>query len=67
MSFDYTNPNQLLTREQAGEFLGVSRPTLEVWACTKRYNLKYIKIGKNVRYRMSDLLNFLEEQTRGGN
>jgi len=67
MQYDYTNPNQLLTREQASQFLGVSKGTLEVWACTKRYSLKYIKIGKNVRYRMSDLLNFLEEQTRGGN
>jgi excisionase family DNA binding protein len=67
MQYDYTNPHQLLTREQASEFLGVSKGTLEVWACTKRYNLKYIKIGKNVRYRMQDLLNFLEEQTKGGN
>jgi hypothetical protein len=25
------------------------------------------KIGKNVRYRMKDLLDFLEEQTKSGN
>ena len=67
MSFDYTNSNQLLNQNQAAEFLGVSKGTLEVWACTKRYNLKYLKIGRLVKYRMQDLLNFLEEQTRGGN
>ena len=67
MQYDYTNPNQLLTRQEASQFLGVSKGTLEVWATTKRYNLKYVKIGRLVKYRMQDLLNFLEEQTKGGN
>lgn len=48
MQHDYNNPNKLLTRQEASEFLGVSKGTLEVWATTKRYNLKYIKIGKNI-------------------
>lgn len=67
MQYDYTNPNQLLTSKEAAEFLGISPQTMEVWRSTKRYNLKYIKIGKNVRYRMKNLLDFLEEQTKGGN
>ena len=32
--------DRLLSREEAAKFLGVSKGTLEVWACTKRYNLK---------------------------
>ena len=64
MEYFYTNPNQLLTREQASQFLGVSKGMLAMWDYTKRYNIKYLKIGENVRYRIKDLLDFLEEQTK---
>lgn len=52
----------LLTRQQAAEFLGVKEHTLAVWACSKRYNLPYVKIGRLVKYRYSDLLAFVEQQ-----
>ena len=55
--------DELLSREQAAQFLGVSKGTLEVWACTKRYNLPYIKVGRLVKYRKSDLIKFLETRT----
>ena len=67
MQYDYNNSNQLLNQNDAASFLGVKPQTLEVWRSTKRYNLKYLKIGRLVKYRMQDLLNFLEEQTKGGN
>ena len=57
--------NTLLNRKDAAEYLGVKRSTLEVWACEKRYKLKYIKVGRLVRYRKSDLDEFLESRTRG--
>ena len=53
----------LLTRKQAAEFLGVKEHTLAVWACNKRYTLPYVKVGRLVKYRYSDLLNFIEQRT----
>jgi len=50
--------DRLLTRQEAAEFLGVSKGTLEVWASTKRYGLKYVKIGRLVKYWLSDLIDF---------
>ena len=55
--------NRLLTRQEAADFLGVSKGTLEVWSSTKRYPLPVVKIGSKAKYRMSDLLNFIEGRT----
>jgi hypothetical protein len=38
---------------------------LAVWATTKRYNLPFIKIGRKVYYRRSDLDKFIEHGTVG--
>jgi excisionase family DNA binding protein len=51
----------LLTRKQAAEYLGCKESTLAIWTCTKRYPLPYVKIGKNVRYRLSDVMDFIEK------
>ncbi|MCF8324403.1 MAG: excisionase [Bacteroidetes bacterium B1(2017)] len=53
---------QVFNRKTAAKYLGVSPNTLAVWACTKRYNLKYIKMGRAVRYRLHDLEKFVEER-----
>lgn len=67
MNFAKTNsqepPEQLLTRKEAADFLSTTDGTLAVWASTKRYKLSYVKLGRSVRYRMSDLIKFLEENT----
>ena len=56
--------DSLLTQEQAAEILGVSPGTLEVWRSAKRYpGLIYVKVGRLVRYRRSDLLAWLESRT----
>ena len=57
------NNNQLLSRKEAENFLGVKESTLSVWACVKRYNLPVVKIGRLAKYRMSDLLKFLDDRT----
>lgn len=51
----------LLTRQQAADFLSCKPSTLALWKCNKRYSLPCVKIGKNVRYRLSDLLIFIEK------
>lgn len=58
------NPDKepLLDRKTAAKYLRVAPGTLAVWDCTKRYDLKPIKIGRAVRYRRSDLDRFIEER-----
>lgn len=53
------NLEPLLDRKKAAKYLGISPDTLAVWDCTKRYDLKPIKVGRAVRYRKSDLDNFI--------
>ena len=57
------NNDRLLSRGEAAKFLGVTKGTLEVWACTKRYPLPVIKIGRLAKYRLSDLKKFIEQRT----
>jgi hypothetical protein len=53
---------QLLDRKTAARYLRVSPGTLAVWDCTKRYDLRPLKVGRAVRYRRSDLDNFIERR-----
>lgn len=52
----------LLDRKTAAKYLGISPGTMAVWDCTKRYDLKPLKVGRAVRYRRSDLDKFLQSQ-----
>lgn len=54
----------LLDRKSAARYLSVSPGTLAVWDCTKRYDLKPIKIGRSVRYRRTHLDHFIEQRLR---
>lgn len=54
----------LLDRKTAAKYLSVSPGTLAVWDCTKRYDLKPLKIGRAVRYRRASLDQFLENQLK---
>ena len=56
----------LLTPQEASVYLGVSVQTLAIWRCNKRYNLKYVKVGRNVRYSVDDLKSFLNARTYTG-
>lgn len=56
--------NDLMTRKQAAEYLGMSPATLAQWASTKKYDLPYYKIGIMVRYKKSDLDAFLKKQVK---
>lgn len=56
-------PADLLTAAQVSDLLGVSVSTLAIWRCTRRYPLPYIKVGRLVRYRRTDIDEFLKRQT----
>lgn len=57
--------SNLLSRLEAAEYLGVSANTLAVWACTNRYGLPLVKVGRLVKYRLDDLNGFIESRTVG--
>ena len=56
--------NKLLNEKQAAEHLTVSPGTLSVWRSTGRYNLPFVKVGRMVRYRLTDLDAWLEARFR---
>jgi len=59
--------SDLLNTEQAATYLGVTARTLEVWRCTKRHAIPYIKVGRLVKYRKAELDHWLTQQTIGAN
>ena len=55
--------DRILPPEDAAKYLDVAVNTLSVWRSTGRYDLSYIKVGRLVRYRLSDLQAFLARHT----
>jgi len=56
----------LLTETQVAEFLQLAPGTLQVWRCTKRYPLPYVKLARAIRYRMEDLQAFVAARVMPG-
>lgn len=54
----------LLTNDEAAAYISVSPNTLPIWRSTHRYDLPFVKVGRLIRYRRSDLDRWLEQQTR---
>lgn len=59
-----TEKDPLRNEVEAGQILGVKPTTLQIWRCTQRYPLPYVKVGRLVRYRQSDLDAFLTLRTK---
>jgi excisionase family DNA binding protein len=57
--------SDLLSRDEAAAYLGISPKTLATWASTKRYPLPVVKIGRAVKYRVAALDAFIESRTIG--
>jgi hypothetical protein len=55
----------LLDEQRAAAVLTVSPGTLRVWRSTGRYNLPFLRIGRNVRYRRADLIAWLDTRVSG--
>ena len=58
-----SNANQFLNRKQAADFLNLKKCTLEAWAI-RGGGPDFVKFGRAVRYRISDLEKYVEKQTR---
>ena len=55
--------SHLLSDKQAAAVLGLAPNTLAVWRSTGRYNLRYVKAGRLVRYQAADLREFIQRRT----
>lgn len=55
---------ELVDESEAAKILDTSPGTLSVWRCTGRYALPFVKIGRKVRYRRSDLAAWIESRIR---
>jgi hypothetical protein len=64
VDLDALPKSTLLDEIDAANALDVNPGTLAVWRSTGRYNLSFIKMGRKVRYRVGDLLAFLESRTK---
>ena len=64
---NFKDRSELVDRKVAAEFLGVKAHTLAVWATTNKYKLPYVKIGRLVKYRISDLEAFVEQNLKQHN
>ena len=58
--------DRLLNERQAAQVLTLQPQTLALWRSCKRYSLAYIRVGRHIRYRQSELERFLESRTVSG-
>jgi|MTBAKSStandDraft_2_1061841.scaffolds.fasta_scaffold03253_13 excisionase family DNA binding protein len=49
----------LLTPEEAAAYLKVKPETLASWRHFGKPELQYFRVGRLIRYRMSDIINFV--------
>lgn len=63
LGLDPQRPTAQVDDRQAASVLGVKTTTLAVWRSTGRYNLPFLKVGRLVKYRVSDLAEFLIRRT----
>jgi len=54
---------RLITEDETADFLHIKPETLATWRCMKRYALPYVRVGRSIRYRPSDVEKFLAERT----
>ena len=58
-----TDQNTFLDSDQAAEYLGLKRTTLEAWRC-RGNGPQFVKLGRLVKYRRADLDAFIEARLR---
>ena len=56
--------NALLTEDEAAALLKVQPATLATWRVRGRPYLRFVRVGRCVRYRLEDLIAFINRQVR---
>jgi len=57
--FKYAETDRLMDQKEVASLLGVSVKTLECWRW-KKHGPRFIKVGRLARYRMSDVMDFVQ-------
>lgn len=51
----------LMSSEEVADYLGVTKWTVNRWRCGESVNLPFVRIGRVVRYKLSDVKSFLKK------
>ena len=62
---DWTGAETLFSNAEAAAYIGVEKETLDCWRCSGRYLIPFIKVGRLVKYRKSDLDEWLNSRRVG--
>ena len=62
---DWVGPETLFSNAEAAAYIGVEKETLDCWRCSGRYLIPFIKVGRLVKYRKSDLDDWLNSRRVG--
>lgn len=62
----HTDPVTLIPAYRAAELLGIKAHTLATWRCTRAVEIPYVKLGRRINYRLSDLEAFCARNTVHG-
>lgn len=54
----------LATPEQAAKLIQINASTLQKWRSTGENNIPFVKIGRSVRYRVTDLRDYVERHLK---
>jgi predicted DNA-binding transcriptional regulator AlpA len=57
-------PHELLLANEAAALLRTTPAVLATWRSTGRHAIPFVKVGRSVRYRRADLLEWLDAQAR---
>ncbi|MEH6594012.1 MAG: helix-turn-helix domain-containing protein [Colwellia polaris] len=57
--------NKLISAGQAAEILGLKESTLAQFRWRGDKRLPWVKLGKSIRYKLSDIESFIERSTIG--
>lgn len=57
--------NKLLTERETAAYLAIGMASLANWRSTGKVNIPCVRLGRAVRYRVSDLERFIAAQTVG--
>jgi excisionase family DNA binding protein len=58
-----TDATDLMTPAEVAAMLRVNVQTLALWRCSGRSDLRFTRIGKSIRYRRADVLDFIEKNS----
>ena len=64
MDSDKAPAIDLLTEQEAADTLTLKVPTLQEWRSSGRVRLPFVKLGGAVRYRRSDIEDFIARSVR---